>query len=693
MEYWKRITTAFAFAGCGILISAASVDAQQDSQIDPDEAFSRLVSYEFGDDNRHIRFLQEHIRSLAEDAEAQDQWAERLADLLLMEEATVDAKRFACRQLMQIGTAQSVPALAFLLDDPDLSHMARYALEQIEHGAAGEALLEALEQGRVDGDLLVGVIHSLGQRGERPAPHSLIDLLGDKDESVATAAALALGKIGGSRAGRAIEAALATIAPELRWAVADAYLRTADGFYADGEKDEAIVIYRRMYSEGEPYPVRAAALQGLVRADPDGAVPLLIDLLHDEDYRLSALGARYAREIDAEHATVRIADELPSLSSPVQVLVIEALVARDDSAGQPAVVAAVGSESEEVRLAALRGLGRLGDASVVTRLAKVAATGAGGERGAAREALTRLRGEEVDVAIASALEIAEAPYRVELISAISARKPDFAVDVLRNAALDENAAVRLEALRGLSSLAGEDDLSFLLSRVLDAEEDNVRAAAVRAFETTSLRVDDESRSVEEILSVLDSADDSSKAALLRVLGRLGGGRALAAIRGAQDHPSPEVRDAAIRALADWPDAAVLEDLLSIAGEADELTHRVVALRGYLRVLGLPGNRPLEERLEWYKKGMAVASRPEDKRMVLASLPASGSLPALKMVEPYLSEDSVKNEAAAAAIKIASGMDAGLLKEAEEIFRKVKDVAESDSIRDEAESILQQISET
>ena len=40
-----------------------------------------------------------------------------------------DAKDFVCRKLRIISTAASVPALAELLSDKDLAHMARFAPE------------------------------------------------------------------------------------------------------------------------------------------------------------------------------------------------------------------------------------------------------------------------------------------------------------------------------------------------------------------------------------------------------------------------------------------------------------------------------------------------------------------------------------------------------------------------------------
>ena len=53
-------------------------------------------------------------------------------------------KQTACRGLRQIGTVKSIDALAALLPDEELSHMARYALEPMPYPQAGQALRDAL---------------------------------------------------------------------------------------------------------------------------------------------------------------------------------------------------------------------------------------------------------------------------------------------------------------------------------------------------------------------------------------------------------------------------------------------------------------------------------------------------------------------------------------------------------------------
>ena len=112
---------------------------------------------------------------------------------VLKSDAPQKAKADACRELARVGGADAVPALAALLADEKLAHMARYALETIPDPSVDVALRSALH--RLRGNLLVGVIGSIGVRHDAAATSALVKLLGDPDADVAQAAARSLGKI------------------------------------------------------------------------------------------------------------------------------------------------------------------------------------------------------------------------------------------------------------------------------------------------------------------------------------------------------------------------------------------------------------------------------------------------------------------------------------------------------------------
>ena len=117
----------------------------------------------------------------------------QLIALLKDPKASVYAKAKACQRLAVVGNQSAVPALAALLTDPQLSHYARFGLETNPDPAVDEALRAAL--GKVKGNLLVGVINSIGHRKDAAAIRTLAKFRLDPDQEVAKAAEAALARI------------------------------------------------------------------------------------------------------------------------------------------------------------------------------------------------------------------------------------------------------------------------------------------------------------------------------------------------------------------------------------------------------------------------------------------------------------------------------------------------------------------
>jgi HEAT repeat protein len=107
--------------------------------------------------------------------------------------ASVYARAKACQRLAVVGDRTAIAPLAALLTEPQLSHYARIALETNPDPGASEALRAALP--KVQGKLLVGVIHSLGARKDKNAIEALGKLRNDNDTDVARAAEVALAMI------------------------------------------------------------------------------------------------------------------------------------------------------------------------------------------------------------------------------------------------------------------------------------------------------------------------------------------------------------------------------------------------------------------------------------------------------------------------------------------------------------------
>jgi len=682
------IVTPALCGACGAprLQAAPPQAPATDAKNDLDQAFEQMVKYKFGDSRLPLSAVADAVRRASTDAKAKKAMEQRLAALLGPEaKATPDCKRFVCRQLRMIGTGASVPALERLLDDEQLSHMARYALEQMADPAAAAALRSGLD--RLKGKLLVGAINSVGIRRDGQAGGRLVRLLGEKDGAVSAAAAAALGRIGGPEAAKALQAARPKASKKLRPVVTDALLLCADRLVQQGKKKEAAGMYRKMYVPAEPEEVRTAALRGLVAAGDPKAAELLIGLLKGKDARMRATAIRCVREIPGEPATKAFAAELPALPPAGQVLLLDALAERGDAGAMGAVLAATRSQDETVRIAAVKALGPVGDASVVELLVKLGA-GGGKEADAARRSLDLLRGKDVDKVMLEKLPTADAKVRAELIRSLGARRAAGAAAVLLKAAGDADPGVRAAAVNALALVAGKKELPALVG-LLVKSADADRPSAEKAVLTTCSRIADKDGCAAVLLSAAGKAKGPARAGLYGLVGRIGGPRAVKALLAAVKDADPAVQDAAVRALSTWRDPTPAADLLKLAKTTTKKEHKILALRGYVNMARM-GRPPEQKVLKMYKQALALAGRPEEKKLLLAALAGLKSPEAMNAVAPLLGEKAVAREAVAAARRILRYAGRGEPKKWAEALRNVVQTTRDKKLLKQAGDALRKI---
>ena len=217
-----------------------------------DQAFEALKTYKWGVDPKAIKAIQDTIVATHGDAAARKDLESKLAAVLATD-APRAAKDSVCRFLKTIGTAHSVEALAKLLHDAELSHMARHALQTNDAPEAVKALVGAMD--KAPKTIKIGIISSLGARGTGVPIAPLAKALADKDAEISTAGALALGAIGSEEAVKALAAAKATDANKI--AVCDAMFQCAENMLNHGKKSEAKAIYSTVLKIG---PTKAAKM-------------------------------------------------------------------------------------------------------------------------------------------------------------------------------------------------------------------------------------------------------------------------------------------------------------------------------------------------------------------------------------------------------------------------------------------------
>ena len=609
-------------------------------------------------------------------APAAESLAEREQKLIgvLESQAPPGEKALACKGLSACGSDKAVAALAPLLADPDLASWARIPLEAIPGSVAEEALSQALT--KLHGRLLIGTINSLGVRRD-PAPvPELAAKLGDADADVASAAAVALGCIGGERAAQALEQALAQAPDAVRSAVAEGCIRCAGKLLDDGKSAEAAMLYDQVRHANVPKQRMLEATRGAILARKSGGLPLLLEQLSSPDKSRFDIGLRTARELAGPEVTTALADEMWRASGARQGYLLLAEADRGETEALPVVMAAAGLSSplplqygpgalrarKSLRLVAIGVLDRYGNPASAPTLLDAAAGDDAEVAAAALTALARMPGTELDSDLVARLPQSSGKMRQTLIELAARRQVERALPEIVRCAADSDAGIRGAAVRAMGALGQEGVVTDLVQLLGKAEGRQERADLEAALLTISSRSG--ASCVASLLPLEQSSDNTVRVAGLHALVAAGGPQALEAVRTSLQDKDQAVQDEAVRTLSTWPntwpeDEHVAEPLLALARSGENPTHQVLALRGYLQFL--QGDKKLshEEKTAKLKESLPLLTRPEEKRQAIAAIHGISSLQAIELLTGFAQDPAVAEDAFSALVDAASKDTPGL----------------------------------
>ncbi len=608
---------------------------------------------------------------------------------VLQSQAEPGEKALACKGLVACGTDKAVPALAPLLLDPDLASWARIPLEAIPGAAAEDALVAALP--KLQGRLLVGTINSLGVRRD-PAPVAALSAkLDDADPAVASAAAVALGCIGGDQAAQALEQALAKAPEATRAAVAEGCLRCGEHFLKDGRDAAAAQLYDNVRQANVPKRRMLEATRGAILAHKVTGLPLLLEQLRSPDKARFNLGLSTAREIVGHEATEALARELWRTPPARQGYLLMAQADRGEQEALPAVMGALRRGPKALRLVAIDILDRYGDPATASALLAVAAGNQADITAAALAALGRMPGDGVDKTLLQRLPRSQATMRLALIQLAERRQVNAALPEIARSATDADPAIRAAAVRALGALGEESAVADLVQLLAQPQEQKQRAEIEGALRAIG------SRKGAACAAQLQPLARSSEAAVrvvgLHAMASAGGPQALEAVRAALQDTDQTVQDEAVRTLSTWPntwpeDEGVAEPLLALARAGGNSTHQVLALRGYLQFLQNDKKLNGDEKTARLKESLPFLTRPEEKRQAIAVIHGVPSAQALALLTGFAQDSSVAEDAFAALVDTASKSAPGLDKaEREKALHAALTQSKNDTTRKKAEKAL------
>ena len=343
-----------------------------------------------------------------------------------------------------------------------------------------------------------------------------------------------------------------------------------------------------------------------------------------------------------------------------------------------------------VRTVALEALIVSGSAADVATLADLASSADDLKvRHAAFETLRLMTADGTNAAMIDLLKKTKTPNPVLVNCALARRCPEF-IPAFLQAAESSDSATRLAAFTALEFMATEHEaqvLARLLCRTAPGDE---REAANRAVWMSCQKIADPARRSAPLLAAMETADESGRCAILPALARIGGDQSLTAVHAAMKSNDQALRDAGYRALANWPDATVADELLDIATSGELESYRVWSLRAYARVITLANERPPQQTFEMLRGAMKLATRTEDKEFIISRLSVVRVPEALELLLTLLDNEELKNSAVPAVFSLAKGLSQAHPEQAQAALERIQPMTTDAAILQQIPKVLRDI---
>lgn len=547
-----------------------------------------------------------------------------LLDIFQSSETTLEGKQYTCRMLRYCASDASVPVLAPQLANPELEEFVRRVFQSLETAEANETLITALPNGSE-----VGIIGTLGQIGSEKSVAALAPYLENDNSEIQFAAITALGNIGGKKAVKALQAA--TVKPEFSndWKLAQ--LQAAEGvkrsLFSSAGSEKKVVA---KLLEDEDAGIRCAALVSLTELNPEKAAPIVIDKLASEN----AEEQTTAKGLLVQLPTDRLIEAAQSDSG-----IVELLSDRSGTDVEAALILLTESRDTDIQKAAFAGLGKAGQSAAASELLLSKAL----NNGDAYNALCALNAEGTDAAIIHTLDTAEDDkLKGKMIQCLSARQAKSALPLFVQLAKGEWSRISAAAISGMANLVTEKDFGTYAELILATDSKKKIQALETSISSAAQRLPDAEACAKPLVDAYTKAEGEQKLALIRAMGSIGGKEARTVLEKSMTSSNAAVKDAAIRGLCNWPNTEVQDQLLDLAENADSEKHKVLALRGYIRLANTYSDE--KDALPMCKKAAALTDRPEELRSIIACVKRFRSEDVINFLAPMLENPAIVDEA-------------------------------------------------
>jgi HEAT repeat protein len=343
-----------------------------------------------------------------------------------------------------------------------------------------------------------------------------------------------------------------------------------------------------------------------------------------------------------------------ALHSPAEIRaeIVAMLGQRGDPAALPAVREALRCPDGVVRLAAIPAAVRLGGVDVLSDVFPFFSSGDDAEVAAAKEAVLGFEARFVVPEAAGLIDSAIPAGRAALIDVLAEKGAREQFDLVFGQTSSPEPVVRAAAISALGRLAEQKDLSRILGLLMSATDSEETVNLQSAVAAAAGRNPDPELRADSLLGLMARASVAEKAAILKVLPRVGGSKALQTVINETQNKDPQIRGAAVYALAQWPDFGAADELLRIVSTTVDKKHLLLALEGYVRLVKT-ADFPRFKKLGLLKNALTLPKEDDDRKAVLVGLAELRGPESFQLLSDYLGNQALRATAVQGLLDMAS----------------------------------------
>ena len=533
------------------------------------------------------------------------------------------------------------------------------------------ALYDALCAARIPSNVKMAAMRgAILARGTKAGLPLLIEQLRNEDPTLFSVALRAGLELPGAEVPRALAAELVKL-PSAKQVCLTAVL---------GERgDTAAVPALLSLARGGTPEVRVAAVGALARLDSAEAVPVLMELSGFENAEVAKAAQDALAGFSGSDANAALVALLDKPDMTARLMGVELIGRRRMTEAMPELLRLAADADARLSGASLKVLGDL--AGVKELSALLAILGKTPALEAAERAINVICARQ-SVPVPGAVVISKAVYgalpdgpskdvTAKVDALVKAGKSDLEID---NATFGDTAPGKVKKFQVEYAVNG-------ITRKAVANEGRTLRLDLGAGSTPVAVLD-------PLLAAYAQSQGEPKVALLRILCAAGGPPSLKIVRAAADDENPVLKEAAQRALCDWPFAEVLPDLEKMIQTATSPKIKILALRGYVK--RVPAQEaPVAQKVEAYKKAFGWATRDEERKLVLASLSAVSSPDALALATSCFDNAGLRDDACLAAVAVAENLGGALSEQVGPAMERVVKVSANERVLVRARQCLKQ----